>query len=180
MFKPKNKKNESQLSKLIVGYIHMSSVNNNHKREMREKIIKQQCVQRNLRQKRREYHRNLEQYNQQNKKMDISQQENTCQNEAHDEFYTCLEKMFIHEKKHFIMLNRIVVWIIYTISQIFLTMTNILDAVMDTFIENVFCSIILLVFSYAYTHPVSTNAIIDNINIPLYIQYIHKDLLCYI
>jgi len=159
----------------------MSSVhvNNNQKREMREKITKQQCVQRNLRQKRREHQRELEQYKQHNKKMDISQQENTCQNEKHDEFYTCLEKMFIHEKKHFIMLNRIIIWFIYTISQIFLTMTNILDAVMDTFIENVFCSIILLVFSYIYAHPDSMNAIMDNVNIPLYIQYIHNTLLCY-
>ena len=42
------------------------SNNNNHKREMRDRIIKQQCIQRNLRQKRREYQREFEQYKQQN------------------------------------------------------------------------------------------------------------------
>lgn len=148
----------------------MSSFNNNHKREMREKIIKQQCIQRNLRQKRREYQRELEQYK--HKKVDNSQQQITSQNEKHDEYYDCLEKMFIHEKKHLVLLNRIIVWIIYTISHIFLTVTNIIDAVMDTFIENLFCSIMLLVFTYIYAYPDSMN--------PLYIQYIHKNLLCYL
>ena len=160
------------------------SNNNNHKREMRDRIIKQQCIQRNLRQKRREYQREFEQYKQQNKKMDKkclddNSQKNTHKNEYHDEYYNCLEKMFIHEKKHLIMLNRVIVWIIYTISQIFLTISNILDAVMDTFIENVFCSIILVVFSYLYAHPDSMNAIIDNANISSYIPYIRKNLLCY-
>jgi hypothetical protein len=158
--------------------------NNNHKREMRDRIIKQQCIQRNLRQKRREYQRDFEQYKQQNKTIvtdcQDNYQKNTHKNENHDEYYDCLEKMFIHEKKHFIMLNRIIVWIIYTISHIFLAMTNILDAVMDTFIENVFCSIILVVFSYLYAYPDSMNAIIDNANISSYIPYIHKNLLCYL
>ena len=156
----------------------MSSFNNNHKREMREKIIKQQCIQRNLRQKRREYQRELEQYK--NKKVDNSQQQITSQNEKHDEYYDCLEKMFIHEKKHLVLLNRIIIWFIYTISHIFLTVTNIIDAVMDAFIENLFCSIMLLVFTYIYAYPDSMNSIIDNVNIPLYIQYIHKNLLCYL
>jgi len=145
---------------------------------MREKIIKQQCIQRNLRQKRREYQRELEQYK--HKKADNSQQQITSQNEKHDEYYHCLEKMFINEKKHLVLLNRVIVWIIYTISQIFLTISNILDAVMDTFIENVFCSIILVVFSYLYAYPDSMNAIIDNANISSYIPYIHKNLLCYL
>ena len=156
----------------------MSSFNNNHKREMREKIIKQQCIQRNLRQKRREYQRELEQYK--HKKVDNSQQQITSQNEKHDEYYDCLEKMFIHEKKHLVLLNRIIIWFIYTISHIFLTVTNIIDAVMDAFIENPFCSIMLLVFTYIYAYPDSMNSIIDNVNIPLYIQYIHKNLLCYL
>lgn len=156
----------------------MSSFNNNHKREMREKIIKQQCIQRNLRQKRREYQRELEQYK--HKKVDNSQQQITSQNEKHDEYYDCLEKMFIHEKKHLVLLNRIIIWFIYTISHIFLTVTNIIDAVMDAFIENLFCSIMLLVFTYIYAYPDSMNSIIDNVNIPLYIQYIHKNLLCYL
>jgi hypothetical protein len=150
----------------------------NHKREMREKIIKQQCIQRNLRQKRREYQRELEQYK--HKKVDNSQQQITSQNEKHDEYYDCLEKMFIHEKKHLVLLNRIIIWFIYTISHIFLTVTNIIDAVMDAFIENLFCSIMLLVFTYIYAYPDSMNSIIDNVNIPLYIQYIHKNLLCYL
>ena len=156
----------------------MSSFNNNHKREMREKIIKQQCIQRNLRQKRREYQRELEQYK--HKKVDNSQQQITSQNEKQDEYYDCLEKMNIHEKKHLVLLNRIIIWFIYTISHIFLTVTNIIDAVMDAFIENPFCSIMLLVFTYIYAYPDSMNSIIDNVNIPLYIQYIHKNLLCYL
>ena len=150
------------------------SNNNNHKCEMRDRIIKQQCIQRNLRQKRREYQREFEQYKQQNKKMDKKCIDDNSQKHSY-EYYDCLEKMFIREKKHFIMLNRVIVWVIYTISQIFLTMSNILDAVMDTFIENIFCSIILVVFSYLYAHPDSMNVIIDNANIP----YIRKNLLCY-
>jgi len=151
---------------------------------MRDRIIKQQCIQRNLRQKRREYQREFEQYKQQNKKIvtdcQDNSQKNTHKNEKHDEYYHCLEKMFINEKKHLVLLNRVIVWIIYTISQIFLTISNILDAVMDTFIENVFCSIILVVFSYLYAYPDSMNAIIDNANISSYIPYIHKNLLCYL
>ena len=118
---------------------------------MREVREKQQNIQRSLRQKRRDEQREKQE-----------QYETEFETEAlllprkkgnREQYYDCLEKMFVDNKKRCLSLYKMMIWFIYIISQIFLALSNIVDVVIDTVCKYYFSSILLTTLVYLYVYP---------------------------
>jgi hypothetical protein len=152
----------------------------NHKRELREAREKRQCIERTLRHKRREKQQEKsEQFKKELLKEVSSVKKGNC-----EQYYNCLEKMFIENKKHCLFLYKIMIWCIFAVSQLFLVVSNIIDVVIGTMGKYYFSSILLTSLVYLYVYPenlsriiYATIYIIDTGISKVYIRYLRTYLL---